>query len=135
MSRPPHSNRPASVVYVQRAAPAVTGNKAISAGWWVLIFGFIVACIPVLGMLAWVIGGFLILAAFILSIIGMANGRIGGGLFLLCGALIGAPIAYVLTPIISMAVVGKATETSPATTPKDAPPPGFVPRDYKPEAK
>jgi hypothetical protein len=140
MSRPPQSNRPQSVVYVQSAGPTNTGNKAISAGWWVLIFGFIVACIPVLGMLAWVIGGFLCLAAFILSIIGMANGRIGGGIFLLCGALIGAPLAYVVTPIISMAVVGKATEdpskaSKPSTTGSEAPPAGYVPRDYKPEAK
>jgi hypothetical protein len=134
MSRPPQSNRPQSVVYVQSAGPTNTGNKAISAGWWVLIFGFIVACIPVLGLLAWVIGGFLCLAAFILSIIGMANGRIGGGIFLLCGALIGAPLAYVFTPIISMAVVGKATEQSPKAG-SEAPPAGFVPRDYKPEAK
>jgi hypothetical protein len=134
MSRPPQSNRPPSVVYVHRGpAKDQAANKAISAGWWVLIFGFIVACVPFLGMLAWLIGGFLILAAFILSIIGMANGRTLGGIFLLCGALIGAPIAYVLTPLISMAVFGKATETSPATTPSEAPPPGFVPRDYKPE--
>lgn len=134
MNRPPPSNRPASVVYVQApAAKDQSANKAISAGWWVLIFGFIVACIPVLGMLAWVIGGFLCLAAFILAIIGMANGRIGGGIFLLCGALIGAPLAYALTPLISMAVAGKASEAAPAKAGSEAPPAGFVPRDYKPK--
>ena len=132
MSQPPHSNRPASVVYVQQ--PSQAGNKAINAGWWVLIFGFVVACVPLLGMLAWVIGGFLVIAAFVLSIIGMANGRIGGGIFLMCGALVGAPIAYAFTPLISMAILGKAVE-EPAKTGSEAPPAGYVPRDYKPDAE
>jgi len=131
MSHPAHSNRPESVVYVQQANQTNTANKAISAGWWVLIFGFVVACIPLLGMLAWFLGAFLCLAAFILAIIGMANGRIGGGIFLLCGALIGAPLAYVVTPLISMAIFGKAAE--PVKAGNEAPPAGFVPRDYKPK--
>jgi len=59
----------------------------------------------------------------------MANGRVGGGLFLLFGALVGALLAYVVTPFISTAIFGKMTE--PVKAGDEAPPPGFVPRDYK----
>lgn len=52
--------------------------------------------------------GFLCLAAFILAIIGMANGRVAGGVFLLCGALIGAPLGYGIVPLISSSMGAQA---------------------------
>ncbi len=111
--KPPRVNRQPTVVYVQRPAPKDrSGDRAISAGWSLLIFGFVIACIPFLGFLAWALGAFLIFGAFISAIIGMANGRALGGIFLICGALIGAPVAYSLTPMISAALGGKAIEES-----------------------
>lgn len=114
------------------AARTRTGDRSISAGWWLLIAGFVLACIPMFGFFIYIAGVFLCLAAFILAIIGMAHGRTWGGIFLLSATLVAAPVAYLIAPWLSTSIFGQAAERSGVRSPDNpSPKPPYPPN--KPE--
>jgi len=89
-----------------QAAPAST-NTAIKAGWTCLIIGFLVACIPGLGMAVWLVGVVPIGIALIMGIIGMATGKIAEGILLCLASVTLAPAAYLIVPLLSGSLLAK----------------------------
>src|SRR5690242_2997734 len=68
-------------------------NKAILAGWLCFAIGLVLVFVSPLGML--LVYGPLFLAAFVLSIVGMAQGRIAGGVVLLLTSIV-VPLVSVI---------------------------------------
>ena len=72
--------------------PQAARSKAIAAGWACMAIGLLLVFVSPLGML--LLYGPLFLAAFILSIVGMAQGRIASGIVLL--------LLSIIVPLISV---------------------------------
>ena len=124
------------VEYRPQAAVAVPVQKstAIRAGWVLLLVGLVLACIPLLGFVSWLIGYPLCFAALILGCLGAANGRPLAGVVLILASITAAPVALFVAPFVSLAM---AAEAYPNKTPKEGEelPPGWKPRDYVPATK
>lgn len=61
----------------------------------------LLSIVPLLGVVVWVIGGPVLLAAFVLSIVAIAQGRATGGVLLLLFSVTLAPLAVFLGPILA----------------------------------
>ena len=93
--------------------------------------GLVLACIPLLGFVSWLIGYPLCFAALILGCLGAANGRPLAGVVLILASITAAPVALFVAPFVSLAIVGEA---DPNRKPKEGEelPPGWKPRDHVP---
>ncbi|WP_193213314.1 hypothetical protein [Luteolibacter marinus] len=102
---------------------------------WILIGGAcVMALVPIVGFLAWIIGPPLIVAGFVLAVIAMTKGRTGGGIGLLLFSLVVAPATLLFAPIVVTMIGGAAASAAGAgKLPKASPPPGFVPADFDPQ--
>ena len=86
-------------------------NPARTSAWILLFIVCGIACIPAIGILAWLIGGPVLLVTFILSIVIMSTGK-SGGIPLLFFTLIVAPAIIVGAPIVSTIWLGAKMEKS-----------------------
>jgi len=83
---------------------------SLTSTWICLILAWLLFLIPIPGTV--LIGGPLNLAAFILAIVVMSNGRVVGGLIALLSSLIISPIIYFLGLAIFTAVVAYGVDES-----------------------
>jgi hypothetical protein len=112
---------------------AVQKSTAIRAGWILLLIGVVLACIPLLGFVSWLIGYPLCFAALILGCLGAANGRPLAGVVLILASITAAPVALFVAPFVSTAIASKASESASPVPPESKLPPGeWKPRDYVP---
>lgn len=110
-------NPPPAIPYQTNSADSA--GKSLVWGWWLIVGACILAIVPLFGMLAWIIGPPLIVAAFVLSIIAMSKGRIGGGVVLLLFTIIVAPATIVFAPIITTLIgAAAASDASKPQTPE-----------------
>ncbi len=116
----------------QVSAPMpVQKSTAIRAGWTLLLVGLVLACIPLLGFVSWLIGYPLCFAALILGCLGAANGRPLAGVALIVASITAAPVALFVAPFVSTAILSETT-TEPTTDEFELPPGEWKPRDYVP---
>jgi hypothetical protein len=105
---PPPSQPPYPYTYPEH--PLESARRCLIWGWWLIGGGCLFALIPFIGLITWVVGGPLIIAALILAIIAISKGRTGGGVALLLFSIVIAPFAIALGPIvvglISSTVIG-----------------------------
>ncbi len=73
-------------------SPQRPQSKAVAAGWLCFVIGLVLVFVSPMGML--LLYAPLFLAAFVLSIVGMAQGRIAGGLVLL--------LISIVVPLVSV---------------------------------
>lgn len=134
---------PANVRPVAYTPPVVMSgqqqnNTAIKAGWICLLLGFILACIPGFGMLMWFLWFAPMGIALLMGVIGMATGRVMGGIVLCLASVTLAPVAYFIVPLLSGAILGHPPENReidsppPARSESELPPGKWKPRDYVP---
>jgi hypothetical protein len=131
-SEPTRQRRVASEVIPPPSGEPVARGGAIKAGWVLLLIGLVLACIPVLGFVSWLIGYPLCFAAFILGCLGAANGRAGAGVVLILASITAAPLAIFVAPILTTFIASSlsgppAGAAEPANLPGD-----WKPRDYQP---
>jgi hypothetical protein len=84
-------------------------STAIIAGWVLLFVGYLLAAIPLLGLLIWMIGFLFCGAAGILGIIGAAKGKPIGGVVLIC-ASIASFFLYLAMPFIVVGILAAGQE-------------------------
>ena len=96
-------------------------NTAIKAGWACLLLGFILACIPGFGMLMWLLWFAPMGIAVLMGLIGMATGRVMGGIVLCLASVTLAPVAYFVVPLLSAAIAGPHSEKQEPESPSSAP--------------
>lgn len=95
-------------------------SGAATAGWILVLVTCALSVIPVLGFAAWIIAFPMLLAAFILSIVAMAGGRVVSGLFLLLASAVGAPFFVAWAPFIATAMgIAATVAKSPPAQPAD----------------
>jgi hypothetical protein len=82
---------------VQQAKPK---DSTVLAGWIIIVLGLGIACIPGIGLLMWVIGVPLCIAAFDFGIIAATRGKTLRGVFLIFGSLAAVGL-FLLIPAIS----------------------------------
>ena len=100
-------------------APAplpVQKSTAIRAGWILLLVGLVLACIPLLGFVSWLIGYPLCFAALILGCIGAASGRPVAGVVLILASITAAPVALFVAPFVSTMIAANASAPNPPAT-------------------
>ena len=83
--------------------PKEKKSTAIFAGWILLLLGYLLAAVPLLGFLIYLVGFVFCGAALILGIIGAANGKPLSGVALICASVISF-FLYLLVPWIVTAV-------------------------------
>jgi hypothetical protein len=88
------------------AAPRRPGSAAVRGGWAVILVGLLIAAIPALGFIMWIIGIAFCLAAFALAIIGIAAGQTIRGGILLVASLTVAPLGMLAAPLITTMLIG-----------------------------
>ncbi len=96
-------------------------NTAIKAGWVCLLLGFIMACIPGFGMLMWFLWFAPMGIALLMGLIGMATGRVMGGIVLCLASVTLAPVAYFVVPLLSAAIASPHSEKQEPESPLSAP--------------
>lgn len=84
-------------------AVAPNNNAGVCLAWgWVLAVGTcLLSLVPLLGILVWFIGFPLLLAALVLSIVALAQGRTTGGVLLMLFCVTIAPLMTVFGPVVS----------------------------------
>lgn len=123
------------VAYHSQASVPTPAQKstAIRAGWILLLVGVLLACVPLLGFVSWLIGYPLCFAALILGCLGAANGRPGAGVALILASITAAPVALFVAPFISTAILSKVSQSASPTPVESKLPPGeWKARDYVP---
>ena len=123
------------VEYHPHPTAAIPSQKstAIRAGWILLLVGLVLACIPLLGFVSWVIGYPLCFAALILGCLGAANGRPWAGDALILASITAAPLALFVAPFVSTFIAAQASESTAPAPPESKLPPGeWKPRDHVP---
>jgi len=78
-------------------------SSSVTAGWWILIIGFIVAAIPGIGFSMLLVAFPVCLASFALGIVGASSGRPAGGVLLIVASIISF-FLMLLIPWISAAI-------------------------------
>jgi hypothetical protein len=86
------------------AANHKTPRKLILAGWLMIGVTCLVALIPGIGFLTWLIAAPILLVTFILGILGVNKGATTQGILILLASLIAAPVFLFFAPILSTAV-------------------------------
>jgi hypothetical protein len=71
-------------------------TSAILAGWVILLFGFILALVPGLGLSMMLISFPVCIAGFILGLIGAANSKPFHGVFLIISSIVSFPIFWII---------------------------------------
>ena len=116
---PPPTNHQQAVAYGARQTQAeihqANPKKLILASWLMIGVTCLVALIPGVGFLTWIIAFPVLLVTFILGIITLTKGRTLQGVSILLTSLIAAPIFLVVAPIVTTAGVVAATESGSAT--------------------
>ncbi|HET7268060.1 MAG TPA: hypothetical protein VFJ15_08130 [Oleiagrimonas sp.] len=86
---------------VKRQAAAIETAGMVKTGWIVLVVGWCAPIIPLLGFFLLGIAGFV---GFVISLITIAKGNVGSGVFLLAGAWIGSGLAAAIWAGIYMII-------------------------------
>ena len=91
-----------------------------AAGWaWFLLIGTcIFSLIPVVGFLAWIVGGATILIAIVLAVIVLTRGGTTQGVMILLASLLGVPLFILLAPIVTTAIFSDAIDVQTPDIPK-----------------
>jgi len=71
-------------------------TSAILAGWVILLFGFILALVPGIGLSMMLISFPVCIAGFILGLIGAANSKPFHGVFLIISSIVSFPIFWII---------------------------------------
>ena len=112
--------QPAQPLTTHNAYPDASLANARSCliwGWSLVGGGCVIALIPLVGLLNFIIGPPLIMAGFILAIVAITKGRTGGGVALMLFSIIVAPLFMFLGQLVSLLGFGAAA-SSPTGSPK-----------------
>ncbi|MDF1849289.1 MAG: hypothetical protein P1U85_00535 [Verrucomicrobiales bacterium] len=85
-------------------------RSPIIASWILLIATCLIAVVPFLGFLAWIIGGVTIIIAMILGVVVIAKGGTWNGIFILVASLLFVPLFVLFAPIATSLITGAALE-------------------------
>jgi hypothetical protein len=100
--------------YSASQAPQATPHnpkKLILASWLMIGFTCLVALIPGIGFLTWIVAAPILLVTFIMGILTLSKGKTLQGVSILLVSLIAAPIFLVVAPIITTAGAVAASES------------------------
>ena len=92
-------------------------KKLILASWLMIGFTCLVALIPGVGFLTWILGAPILLVTFIMGILTLSKGRTTQGVAILLMSLIAAPIFLVVAPILTTAGAVVASDTGSSLSP------------------
>lgn len=91
-------------------------QKAILAGWLMIGVTCLVALIPGIGFLTWLIAAPILLVTFILGIVALNKGSTTQGIMILLASLIAAPLFLVVAPIVTTALAVGGGAAAAATS-------------------
>jgi hypothetical protein len=125
---PPPPIQAAPVPAPQQQAPAYSApqaapqnpqsdpKKLIIASWLMIGVTCLIALIPGVGFLTWIVGAPILLVTFILGILTLNKGKTLQGVSILLVSLIAAPIFLVVAPIITTAGAVAAAESGSSSS-------------------
>ena len=90
--------------------PIAEKSTAIFAGWLLLLLGYVLAVIPFLGFLIWIIGIIFSGSAVVLGVYGAAKGRPFAGVFLICAA-VASFFIYLTVPVFVISLFAEKPST------------------------
>ena len=90
--------------------PVRPGSGALTAGWICFLISCVIAILPIPTLFLWVVFAFV---AFVLAIVGLAQGRVGSGILL----LIGSVTAPWILSVVGMVFFFKGVASSSAMSP------------------
>ncbi len=96
----------------QQPSHQANPKKLILASWLMIGVTCLVALIPGIGFLTWIIAFPILLITFILGIITLTKGRTTQGVMILLTSLIAAPVFLVIAPIITTAGAVAASDSA-----------------------
>lgn len=109
-------------------------KKVILAGWLLIGVTCLVALIPGIGFLTWLIAAPILLVTFILGIVALNKGSTTQGIMILLASLIVAPLFLVVAPIVTTALaVGGGAAAAASTVASELEVPAIKPDDKVPE--
>lgn len=85
-------------------------RSPIIASWILLIATCLIAIIPFLGFLAWIIGSVTILIAMVLGVVVISKGGTWNGIFILVASLLFVPLFVFFAPIATSLITSAALE-------------------------
>ena len=119
-----------TVDWMQAFGMTETANETrspIIASWVLLVGTCLLALVPFVGFLAWIIGGVTILIAVVLGIVVISKGGTWSGITILIASLVVVPLFIAFAPIVTSIIAGVAIEekapgtfTTPIESPTEA---------------
>jgi hypothetical protein len=103
--------------YAAPQTPQQNPKKLILASWLMIGFTCLVALIPGVGFLTWILGAPILLVTFIMGILTLSKGRTMQGVAILLVSLIAAPIFLVVAPIVTTTGAVVASDTGSSYSP------------------